>query len=465
MNSFRKDALLFPYPALNTQSGEDNGSGCAFSVDFSHFDVNEKVRFALEKGDGPHVYDINGKKYLDFVLCQGRLLFGHDNSELFDLFNKLLGLVAANESIESYINPDDLVISAVPCFEKVCFTTSEASATNAAVKLAKSYTGRAKLIVFEGTRHEILKETNDVIVLSYNDVEAFHNAINDSGKEIAACLVEPIASSMGCVPASSNFLYELRNLTRSNETVLIFDEITTGFRVDFGGAQRRFSITPDMTLLGKVLGDGVEIGAFGGKAEIFNTCNFTSASDVPAGYEKEAFCVNAFSLAAAVYTLKKIKEANPYSKLERLGAILAEGLEDAARDANIPVVIEQWGSMLSLFFLGKGHLQPQEALSEDQRVLAEAAVSISGNKVIPASGTSSSKSCLSKKINDWNSASKCNTDLYEKFAAGMLERGFYFPCNQFQPFFISSAHTESDLFAAIKAAEEVFASLYTVQRQ
>ncbi len=366
----------------------------------------------------------------------------------------------------------ELIIAAVPCVEKVRLVNSGTEATMSAIRLARGYTGRSKIVKFIGNYHGHVDSllvaagssaatlgvpnspgipegtTRDTFLLPYNDVDAVHKLFDEHGKEIAGVIVEPVAGNMGCVAGSSNFLYELRHRTRDCGAVLIFDEVMSGFRVDFGGAQRRFSITPDLTTLGKVIGGGLPVGAFGGKAEIMDAL-------LPVGkvFQAGTLSGNPLATAAGIATLKYLRDNNPYPKLERLGAMLAEGLEDEARDAGIPVALEHWGTMLTLFFLGDGH----NTASNDENKTDS--VSVGGNKVVQAAGTSSSGNCFTNKIVDWDTASKCNVERYAKYFWGMLERGFYFPCSQFEALFISEAHTQADILNTIKAAGEVFRTL------
>jgi glutamate-1-semialdehyde 2,1-aminomutase len=353
--------------------------------------------------------------------------------------------------------------------EKIRFVNSGTEATMSAIRLARGYTGRNKIIKFLGNYHGHVDSllvaagssaatlgvpnspgvtpgtVQDTILLPYNSVEAVIKAFGEHGKEIAAVIVEPVAGNMGCVIGSSNFLYELRHLTQDNGAVLIFDEVMSGFRVGKGGAGQRFSITPDLVTLGKVIGGGLPVGAYGGKAEIMDHV-------FPAGnvFQAGTLSGNPLAMAAGIATINTLLEGQTFSLLERKMALLAEGLEDEARAADIPVHIEQIGSMMTLFFLESEKSQISNQVVE---------TTVSGSKVVRSTATSSSGNSFAGNITDWESASRCDTDRYAKFFWGMLERGFYFPCSQFEAFFMSTAITEPEIQNTIEAAKEVFETL------
>ncbi|MCL2304791.1 MAG: glutamate-1-semialdehyde 2,1-aminomutase [Planctomycetaceae bacterium] len=425
----------------------------------------------FDRGEGAFLYDVDGNRYLDYVQSWGPMILGHKHPLVVAALEEAIAkgtsfgapTAAENELAE-------LIIAAIPGVEKVRLVNSGTEATMSAIRLARGYTGRSKIVKFIGNYHGHVDSLlvaagssaatlgvpnspgipegtiQDTFLLPYNDVDAIHKLFEAHGREIAAVIVEPIAGNMGCVPGSSNFLYELRHCTKDCGAILIFDEVMSGFRVDFGGAQRRFSITPDLTTLGKVIGGGLPVGAFGGQAEIMDAL-------LPVGkvFQAGTLSGNPLATAAGIVTLKYLRDNNPYLKLERLGAILAEGLEDGALDAGIPVYLEHWGTMLTLFFLSERHRDKADGGTDS--------ISVGGNKVIQATGTSSSGSCFTNKIINWATASRCDTARYSKFFWGMLDRGFYFPCSQFETFFISTEHTQTDILNTIQAAGEVFRTL------
>ena len=425
----------------------------------------------IARGEGAYLYDVDGNKYLDYVQSWGPMILGHAHPAV------VIALKAALNKGTSFGAPTEaenelakLLIELVPAVEKIRFVNSGTEATMSAIRLARGYTGRNKIVKFIGNYHghvdSLLVATGssaatlgvpnspgvtpgtvqDTILLPYNNVEAVINAFGEYGSEIAGVIVEPVAGNMGCVIGSSNFLYELRHLTQDNGAVLIFDEVMSGFRVGKGGAGQRFSITPDLVTLGKVIGGGLPVGAYGGKAEIMDHV-------LPAGnvFQAGTLSGNPLAMAAGIATIKTLLEGQTFNVLERKMALLAEGLEDEARAVNLSVYVEQVGSMMTLFFL-----DAERSLVINQ-VLEESA---GGGKVVRTMATSSSGSSFAGKITDWESASsQCDTERYAKFFWGMLERGFYFPCSQFEAFFMSTAITETEIQQTIDAAKEVFATL------
>jgi glutamate-1-semialdehyde 2,1-aminomutase len=301
----------------------------------------------------------------------------------------------------------------------------------------------------------------DTILLAYNNVDALRKTFLECGSEIAAVIVEPVAGNMGCVIGSSNFLYELRHLTQQNGAILIFDEVMSGFRAGKAGAGQRFSITPDLITLGKVIGGGLPVGAYGGRAEIMDHVLPIGAYGgraeimdhlLPVGkvFQAGTLSGNPLAMAAGMATVKTLLEKQSFNVLERKMALLAEGLEDEARDAKISVHVEQIGSMMTMFFL------TTDISGIHHHVMD---VSAGGGTVQRSMATSTSGNSYSGKITDWESASACDTDRYAKFFWGMLERGFYFPCSQFEAVFMSTEITEEEIQKTIDAAKEVFSTL------
>jgi len=424
----------------------------------------------IARGEGAYLYDVDGNKYLDYVQSWGPMILGHAHPAV------VAAVEAALKNGTSFGAPTEaenefakLLIDNVPALKKIRFVNSGTEATMSAIRLARGYTKRPKIVKFIGNYHGHVDAllvaagssaatlgvpnspgvtsgaVQDTILLAYNNVDALRKTFLECGSDIAAVIVEPVAGNMGCVIGSSNFLYELRHLTQQNGTVLIFDEVMSGFRAGKAGAGQRFSITPDLITLGKVIGGGLPIGAYGGSVAIMDHL-------LPVGkvFQAGTLSGNPLAMAAGMATVKTLLEKQSFNTLERKMALLAEGLEDEARDAKIPVYIEQIGSMMTMFFL------TTDTSGIHHHVLD---VSAGGGTVQRSTATSTSGNSFSGKITDWESASACNTDRYAKFFRGMLERGFYFPCSQFEAFFMSTEITEEEIQKTIDAAKEVFSTL------
>ncbi|MDR1478798.1 MAG: glutamate-1-semialdehyde 2,1-aminomutase [Planctomycetaceae bacterium] len=422
----------------------------------------------FDRGEGAYLYDVDGNKYVDYVQSWGPMILGHAHPRV------IAAIQAAAVKGTSFGAPTllentlaQMVIDTVPSIEKIRFVNSGTEATMSAIRLARGFTGRKKIIKFIGNYHGHVDSLlvaagssaatlgvpnspgvtegtiQDTILLPYNNVEALKNAFHSAGKEIAAAIVEPVAGNMGCVVGSSNFLYELRHLTQENGAVLIFDEVMSGWRVGKSGAGARFSLVPDITTLGKVIGGGLPVGAYGGRADIMDNI-------LPKGkvFQAGTLSGNPLAMAAGVATLRVLNESDPFAAIERKAAMLAEGLEDAARDAKIPAAIEQIGSMMTLFFLTE-----QDNKIDQHRM---SGTTFNGGIVERSTATSSTGGCFSSKITDWESASRCDTNRYANFFWNMLDRGFYFPCSQFETFFMSAVITEKEINQTIDAAAEVF---------
>jgi len=424
----------------------------------------------IARGEGAYLYDVDGNQYLDYVQSWGPMILGHAHPIVVDAIETALhNGTSFGAPTETENELAKLLIEQVPALEKVRFVNSGTEATMSAIRLTRGYTGRNKIVKFIGNYHGHVDSllvaagssaatlgvpnspgvtpgaVQDTILLPYNNVDAVRKTFQEQGSEIAGVIVEPVAGNMGCVIGSSNFLYELRHLTQDNGAVLIFDEVMSGFRAGKGGAGQRFSITPDLITLGKVIGGGLPVGAYGGKAEIMDHV-------LPVGkvFQAGTLSGNPLAMAAGIATLKTLLERQSFSSLERKTALLAEGLEDEAFAANLPVHIEHIGSMMTLFFVNIS------SLGSDHHVLD---VTASGGQVTRSTATSSSGNSFAGVITDWESASTCNTERYAKFFWGMLERGFYFPCSQFEAFFMSTEITEEEIQQTIDAAREVFKTL------
>jgi glutamate-1-semialdehyde 2,1-aminomutase len=387
----------------------------------------------IQRGDGSHIWDVDGKEYIDYVGSWGPLIFGHRSPEI------LLALQKALESGTSFGAPTqreveiaELITKLVPSVEKVRLVNSGTEATLSAIRVARGFTGRDRIIKFDGCYHGhgdslLVKAGSGVAtfglpdspgvpaslaelttVLAFNDPAALLKEFGARSKEIACVIVEPIVGNMGCVPPRGDFLGILRDVTKSAGAVLIFDEVMTGFRVALGGAQEKYGIKPDMTTMGKVIGGGLPVGAYGGRADIMERV-------APAGpiYQAGTLSGNPLAVAAGLATLQRLQNDSPYSRLETLGARLERGLLEAAVGAGTAVQINRAGSMFTVFF-------------------------------------------TDRPVFDFDSAKTCDTQRFNRFFHAMLDQGIYMPPSQFEAAFISAAHTDADIDRTIEAAAKAF---------
>jgi glutamate-1-semialdehyde 2,1-aminomutase len=355
-------------------------------------------------------------------------------------------IAAALETGTSYGAPTEaesrlaeLIIAAVPGIEKVRMVSSGTEAAMSAVRLARGFTGRDVLIKFAGNYHGHVDSllvaagssaatlgapnspgvtagtARDTLVLEYNDTAALENVFRTRGDSIAAVLMEPVVGNMGLVVPSREFLDAARRLTQAKGALLVFDEVMTGFRLAYGGAQEVLGVTPDLTTLGKIVGGGLPLGAYGGRRDVMDHV-------LPAGkvFQAGTLSGNPLAVAAGTATLEELRDHPPYAQLERHGARLEAGFRAAAARAGITTWIARMGSMMTMFF------QP-------------------GAEAFPVTG--------------WQTASKSDTARYAAFFWGMIDRGIYLPCSQYEALFFSSRHTDADIEATIVAADEVLAGL------
>ena len=393
----------------------------------------------IDRGAGSKIYDADGNEFIDYVLSWGPLIVGHAHPAVLDAVSRAvkdgLGFGAPTRG-ETEIA--ELLIALSPSLEKVRLVSSGTEATSSAIRLARGFTGRDKIVKFRGCYHGHVDSllvaagsaaatfgvpnspgitagcAADTLVLEYNDIDGVKDAFARYGKEIAGVIVEPVAGNMGVIPGKPEFLRTLREETRAAGSILIFDEVMSGFRVALGSAQSRYGITPDLSTFGKVIGGGLPVAAYGGKAEIMNAV-------IPVGkvFQAGTLSGNPVAVAAGLATLKILAETeNFHADLEKKTVRLAEGLEGAARRAGITAVAQKCGAMFTLFFND------------------------------PAD----------RGIADWPSAARCDEKLFARYFWGMIERGVYLPCSQFEANFTSSAHTDDDINRTIDAAAEVFAS-------
>lgn len=386
----------------------------------------------IDKGKGALVYDIDGNEYIDYVLSWGPLILGHANDHVVSTIKEVAEKgtsFGAPNLLETKLA--ELVIDRVPSVEVIRMVNSGTEATMSALRLARGYTNRDKIIKFEGCYHGhgdslLIKAGSGVatlglpdspgvptgvaqntITVPYNDLDSVRLAFEQYGEEIAAVIVEPVAGNMGVVPPIEGFLLGLRELTKEHGSLLIFDEVMTGFRVDYHCAQGFFDIEPDLTCLGKVIGGGLPVGAYGGKREIMEQV-------APSGpiYQAGTLSGNPLAMAAGYATLSQLTPET-YKEFQRKATILENGLREAAEKYDIPHTINRAGSMIGLFFT-------------DEVVM------------------------------NYESAKSSDLSMFTRFFRAMLEEGISLPPSQFEGLFLSVAHTDNHLEKTIQAAETAF---------
>jgi len=390
----------------------------------------------IASGDGPWMTDIDGNRYIDFVGSWGPHILGHRHPTVMRAIEAAC-LTGTSFGAPTLAESDlaELVCELVPSIDRVRMVNSGTEATMSAIRLARGYTGRDRIIKFAGCYHghvdSLLVQagsaaltlgapsspgvpagcTADTLVLPYNDAAAVRQAFDEYGDSLAAVILEPVCGNMGCVVPTDEFLTALRESCTGNGTVLIFDEVMCGFRVDLGCAQSRLGVTPDMTTLGKIIGGGMPVGAYGGRAEIMD-----AVSPVGQVYQAGTLSGNPVAMASGLATLQTLQQDNPYAQLETQAARLEAGLLAAAEAAGITVCINRVGSMLTLFF-------------------------------------------NAGPVTDLDSATASDTDMFARWFHGMLDRGVYLPCSQFEALFVSAAHTSELIDHTLEAANAVLDSL------
>jgi len=392
--------------------------------------------FFVARAKGSTLTDTNGNTYIDYVCSWGPLILGHAHHEVVQAVKAAAELgFSYGAPTEREITLASMIVEAMPAIEMVRLVNSGTEATLSAVRLARAYTGRDKIIKtiggYHGHHDALLAQAGsgvatlaipstpgvpasvvkDTLLVPYNDAEAVQTLLEKDPKGIAAVIVEPIAGNMGVAPPQPGYLEALRRLTTDYGVLLIFDEVITGFRVAYGGAQELLGVRPDLTTLGKIIGGGMPIGAYGGRAEIMR--RMAPLGDV---YQAGTLSGNPIAVACGIATLQLLKSPDFYENLEKKAANLAAGLLKKATEANIPVQINRVGSLLTLFF------------SE-------------------------------KPVTDFASASASNTHLYAEFWRALLKDGIYLPPSAFEAWFVSSAHSNSDLEKTIRAAGSAFRAL------
>jgi glutamate-1-semialdehyde 2,1-aminomutase len=385
----------------------------------------------IARGEGPYLHDIDGNRYVDYVGSWGPLILGHCHPRVVEAVNDAMSRGASfGAPTEAETELAELIHKLMPSMEMVRMVSSGTEASMSAIRLARGFTGRDVIVKFAGCYHGHVDSllvaagssattlgvpnspgvpkgcTADTLVLRFNDVAGLNEAFGVHGKRIAGVILEPVVGNMGLVTPTSEFLNELRRLTQQHGALLIYDEVMTGFRLAPGGAQELYKQKPDLTVLGKIVGGGLPVGAYGGRADIMKKV-------MPAGpvFQAGTLSGNPLAVAAGLATLKELRDYPPYAKLEQLGRQLVAGLSDAAQQAEVPHQIQRVGSMWTLFF--------NEA-----------------------------------PVTDYDSAKKSDTARFGKFFWAMMDRGVYLPCSQFEAAFISAAHDEGHIDETIAAARE-----------
>ena len=385
----------------------------------------------IDRAEGAYLFDVDGNRYIDYIGSWGPMILGHGHPEVVAALERAVSRgTSFGAPTEAESELAERIIDAVPSVVKVRLVNSGTEATMSAIRLARGYTGRDLLIKFAGNYHGHVDSllvaagssaatlgapnspgvtagaSRDTLVLEYNAVDELETAFAAHGDRIGAAILEPVVGNMGVVTPRKEFVHAINRLTQKHGAVLICDEVMTGFRVAFGGAQSLFGFEPGLTTLGKIVGGGLPVGAYGGRAEIMNHV-------LPAGkvFQAGTLSGNPLATAAGCATLRVLKEQPPYDRLESLSSRLATGLRRAAERVGVPHTIARVGSMMTLFF----HAGP---------------------------------------ITGWRQASQCDTSRFARYFWGLIDRGVYMPCSQFEALFVSAAHTEADVDATIAAAEQ-----------
>ena len=390
----------------------------------------------VERGHGCRLYDEDGNGLIDYVCSWGPLILGHAHPRVVE------AVKTAVERGSSFGAPTVLettlarmICEAIPSIEMVRCVNSGTEAAMSAIRVARAFTGRSKVVKFAGAYHGHsdgllamagsgmatlsipsspgvpASLTADTLVAPYNSLEAVEQLFSGFAPDIAAVIVEPIAGNMGLVPPRPGFLEHLRGITRQSGALLIFDEVITGFRVGYGGAQGLYQVAPDLTCLGKIIGGGLPIGAYGGRKAVMELV-------APLGpvYQAGTLSGNPVAMTAGIETLKILEESEVYSELERKASLLEKGVVEAADRAGMSIQLPRVGSMFTIFF-------------------------------------------SKEPVTDYETATKADTNLYAKFFHQMLTQGVYLPPSQFETAFVSAAHTDGDIQATAEAAGKAFSSL------
>jgi len=388
----------------------------------------------IVRGLGSRLWDADGNEYIDYIGSWGPQILGHAAAQVVEAVTSAArNGTSFGASTPAEADLAELVLSAFPHMQKVRFVSSGTEATMSAIRLARAYTKRKYIVKFEGCYHGhadalLVKAGSGIatlgipgsagvpeeftqltLALPFNDLGALEKAFSKFRDQIACVIVEPVVGNMGCVPPASGYLEGLRAITSKNGALLIFDEVMTGFRLAFGGAQEIYGITPDLTTMGKIIGGGLPVGGYGGPSEIMGLV-------APLGpmYQAGTLSGNPLAMAAGCATLKYLREHKEvYSQLEKLSAQLVAGVVSAATEAGVPISYNRVGSMFTWFF-------------------------------------------NAGPVTDWDSAAKSDTEAFGRFFRAMLDEGIYLPPSQFEAAFMSAAHTEKDIQQTVEAARQAF---------
>jgi len=389
----------------------------------------------ITHGKAGHIWDADGHEYVDYVGSWGPLILGHAFPavvEAIDRANRDGSSFGACTPLEAELAEE--VIQAYPSIATVRFVSSGTEATMSAIRLARAFTNRKYIIKFEGCYHGhadsllvkagsgvatlgipgsagvLPEQAQFTLALPYNNEQAVEETFTKFKDQIACVIVEPVVGNMGCVPPRDGYLKFLRKITQQNGALLIFDEVMTGFRVAYGGAQELYSIKPDLTTLGKIIGGGLPVGAYGGRKDVMEM-----VAPVGPVYQAGTLSGNPLAMAAGLATLRHLREhPEIYQQLEKQSSALAAGVLAKAKEHGVPLTVNRVGSMLTWFF------QPGE-------------------------------------VTDWDSASKSDTQAFAGFYRAMLDRGIYLPPSQYEALFVSAAHTDGDIGRTVEAAGHAFA--------
>jgi glutamate-1-semialdehyde 2,1-aminomutase len=390
----------------------------------------------IREGEGPHVKDVDGNSYIDYIGSYGPLIAGHANERVVAALSKAIGRgTSFGAPTEAETQLASRIVGALPAMEMVRFVNSGTEATMSAIRLARAATGRDLVVKCIGAYHGhvdglLVQAGSGALTLGtpsspgvpksvagctllapYNDLWAAQELFEAHAGQIAAFLIEPVAGNMGVVPPAEGYLQGLRKLCDAHGALLVFDEVMTGFRIAWGGAQVRFDIQPDLTCLGKVIGGGLPCAAYGGPRKFMELVSPSGAM-----YQAGTLSGNPLAMAGGIATLEILQEGGCYEALERRSAMLAEGIIDAAAKAEVPIALNRVGSMLTPFFVRE----------------------------------------QGKAVNNFADATSCDTAAFAKFFHAMLDAGVMLPPSQFEAWFVSLAHTDKIIEETIEAAEGAF---------